>query len=314
MAKGIAARTDFDPALYETVGYFYIGEDEETAYEYSLDHRQLEAKLGYAKYEELLDAAGACDSCGTRYAHGAVIRQYGTGDFLTIGQVCAYEYFGIPSVKEFKAKEAKKAKERKALKAKAEAFIADENLDEVFAHTWLGKPVDKPEDGDYYTGYAAGTTYDIRSKIFRYGYATEGQLRLLRKLHAEYHERKAEREAEAAEAPPVAIPAEYLEGRSTIEATLLGTKVQDGYYGSTLKMLVKVETDGGSFKLWGTVPSKLSEYDDEGNYLGFQKGDKVRFDAAVEQSKDDEAFGFFSRPTKPSIDRSGRPVLEDAEA
>lgn len=83
---------------------------------------------------------------------------------------------------------------------------------------------------------------------------------------------------EAAKVPVV-------EGRYEIQGEVLTVKVQDGQYGSTLKMLVAVD----GYKVWGTVPSDL---------YGVDRGDRVAFTATVTKSDDDEAFGFYSRPTK----------------
>jgi hypothetical protein len=54
-------------------------------------------------------------------------------------------------------------------------------------------------------------------------------------------------------------------------------------------MLVK---DDRGFRVYGTVP---------GDIIGVANGDRVRFDAAVEPSKDDPKFGFYKRPTKATI-------------
>lgn len=52
------------------------------------------------------------------------------------------------------------------------------------------------------------------------------------------------------------------------------------------KMLFR---DGRGFKLWGSVPSGISNV---------SRGDRVSFVARVEASAADPKFGFFSRPTK----------------
>ena len=86
-----------------------------------------------------------------------------------------------------------------------------------------------------------------------------------------------EAEYEAAEPCPT--------GRVAITGDVLTTKLQEGYYGDTWKMLIK---DDRGFKVWGSIPSSLD----------VSRGDRVTFMAAVEPSEDDEKFGFFKRPTK----------------
>lgn len=294
MSKGIAARRNFDPAQYKLVGSFYLGDSPEMRLAYKHDMNELAETLGEDTFKELLEKSGRCQSCGTVYNHGMVVD--GPQGLLTVGHICGTEYFGLSSVYELRARAAAKIKERNERRREAEAFIAEHNLAEVFEHTFLGDPIDKPEDGDYYSGYAAGTTFDIRRKLLQYGSLSDAQVALLHKLHAEHHARQAERAAEPA---TVAIPSEYLDGRVTISGTVLSVKFQEGPYGTTQKMLVAVDTDGGRFKLWGSVPSGLDTYDHETGQAKFVKrGDKVQFDAKVEVSKSDETFGYFSRPTK----------------
>lgn len=70
------------------------------------------------------------------------------------------------------------------------------------------------------------------------------------------------------------------------------TKVQLGDYGSTVKMLVRLDDNN---KVWGTVPLALDCPD------GGYRGHRVEFTGTIERSRDDEHFGFFSRPTKASL-------------
>tara|TARA_Y100001938_G_scaffold151191_1_gene247147 strand:- start:5493 stop:6347 length:855 start_codon:yes stop_codon:yes gene_type:complete len=88
------------------------------------------------------------------------------------------------------------------------------------------------------------------------------------------------REEELAAAEPVPY------GRIDVCGEVLSVKSQESMYGWTLKMLVK---DRRGFKLWGSVPSAIDDV---------SRGDKIKFTAAVERSKDDEKFGFYKRPTK----------------
>jgi len=93
-------------------------------------------------------------------------------------------------------------------------------------------------------------------------------------------EEKRQAEHEAAEPCPA--------GRVVVTGEVLSVKLQDGYYGSTWKMLVK---DDRGFKVWGSIPSSLDA----------SRGCRVTFTAAIEPSNDDDKFGFFKRPTKAAI-------------
>lgn len=99
---------------------------------------------------------------------------------------------------------------------------------------------------------------------------------------AEHKDRKAQEAAAKESAEPVPT------GKVTITGEVATTKWQDTQFGSTLKMLV---VDDRGFKVWGTVPRKLN----------ISKGDRVTFSATVEPSRDDDKFGFFSRPTKGEV-------------
>lgn len=93
------------------------------------------------------------------------------------------------------------------------------------------------------------------------------------------------RAAEAAAKSPV------VEGRGQVTGKIISTKWVDNGYGGAEKMLV---ADDRGFKVWGTVPVAL---DDE---VGDEAlaGHRVEFTGTLKRSGDDEAFGFFSRPTK----------------
>lgn len=99
-------------------------------------------------------------------------------------------------------------------------------------------------------------------------------------------ERAAQREAERANASPV------VEGRQEITGKVVSVKAKEDPYsysgGIVWKMTVK---DDRGFKVWGTVPSTIDP----------EQGDRVTFTATVSASKDDNAFGFFKRPTKAAM-------------
>lgn len=89
-------------------------------------------------------------------------------------------------------------------------------------------------------------------------------------------------------------------GRVEIEADVLSTKWVESKYGGSLKMLLS----GAGWKAWGTVPRSL---DFNGRPA---RGHRVALTATIEVSVDDEAFGFFSRPTRARI-VTAPPVSEE---
>jgi hypothetical protein len=128
---------------------------------------------------------------------------------------------------------------------------------------------------------------DIVGKLVQYGSVSERTMKFLVSLVDKISRRVellAERKAkhEAAEALPLVA------GRTTIIGTVLSVKTKSTPYGDTLKMLVEHDT---GWKVYGSVPKGLNT----------KRGDRIEFDAVVTISKDDNKFGFFSRPTKASL-------------
>lgn len=164
----------------------------------------------------------------------------------------------------------------------AEAFLVEAGLVkawELFNST--AKPASK------FGAEALMTLNDMVSKLVKYGSLSDKQVGFLRVLvdrvvNADATE--AKRAAEAAAAKPVPVTG----GRVMVEGVVLTKKDVDTKFGWATKMLVK-HADG--WKVWGTKPGSLV----------VEVGDTVRFEAAVEVSKDDAKFGFFSRPTKAAV-------------
>jgi hypothetical protein len=137
------------------------------------------------------------------------------------------------------------------------------------------------EEWDVAYAFAARSEFlrDVLGRGARWGNISERQFEVLGESIQRDLRFAAEREAERATAQPVPT------GLQVIEGTVLSLKWRETRYGSQLKMIVK----GQGWKVWGSVPASLRAD-------GVEVGDTVRFTATVAASKDDEAFGFFSRP------------------
>lgn len=126
-----------------------------------------------------------------------------------------------------------------------------------------------------------------------------------------------EREAKEAEKAARLATAERVpEGRGTITGVVVSWKMVEDHFsysgGSTLKILVE---DDRGFRVFGTCPTKLSDDIYDGFYADRERdydgpdvwknealrGARVTFTATVEPSDDDPYFGWFKRPTKPSV-------------
>jgi ribosomal protein L9 len=252
-------REQLDPADFDLIGEYYLGDNEDMADCYS---HALPPSFDH-------ELTGKCEHCGTHHLYGAAFRDRNDGSVIAVGRNCAENFFNFSSKMDAAIARAKKLttarKQREEAAAKAAGFLAD-----------------KPElvadlEADHYI------VSDIKAKLTRYGSISEKQVALVHKIAADVRRREEER---ANEPEPQPIPAELLDGRHEIEGVILGFKEYETQWGWNTKMIV---ADKRGFKVFGSCP------DNDGSY---GRGDTVAFMARVEKSKDDECFGFYSRPTK----------------
>jgi len=85
-------------------------------------------------------------------------------------------------------------------------------------------------------------------------------------------------------------------GRHDVEAEILKVDERESQYGIEIKMTVKCKSPLGTWMAWGTQPAALHSTD---------RGDLVAFSADFQPSDRDPTFGFFKRPTRVRIIRSG---------
>lgn len=236
-----------------------------------------------------------CNHCGhpgIRWV--AVVEHIPTGKYLAFGETCA-DRVELPGRDAFRAKHIKDraALEQAAYENEQRRSAFREANPEVVAYLL---EVNLDYDSEY-SEFEQSLARQLRNK----GELSEAQVNALQKSierQKQFEERKAAEREALKDAPP--LP----EGRRQIEGEVLSVKVQDGYYGLQVKMLIR-EADGN--KVWGTVPEVLETIrvnDSEGNYAGtrmIEKGERVRLTATVERSQDDEHFGFYKRPTKPEL-------------
>jgi hypothetical protein len=238
------------------------------------DLRTLLARSTTARYGD----GGQCDHCGARIRYVAVLRHAPTGDHIAVGETCLGNRFALATADFHRMRKA------------AELDRAEHKI----LTAWNAYRTEHPTDWAALDASENGFVRNVLAKGRRYGNLSDRQFEAIVTAVA----RDATRAAEIA-ARPVEILANVPTGTVTIEGEILTTKWQESQYGSTLKMLVKVETDGGAFKVWGTVPASLHGTWDtlSGAYVGeASRGDVVSFTATVTRSNDDASFGFFKRP------------------
>jgi hypothetical protein len=89
------------------------------------------------------------------------------------------------------------------------------------------------------------------------------------------------------------------EGRHEITGTVLGLKEVDGYIGGTVtKMLFRVETDEGWYKVFGSLPMDVTDWN-TGEQHGSKhqwniKGQRLTLRATLQPKE--KGFGFFKNP------------------
>jgi hypothetical protein len=126
---------------------------------------------------------------------------------------------------------------------------------------------------------------DMVRAVKTYGALTPKQTAAVAKWQA--NSNRAEEIANEEKAKAENLPA-LIEGRRILTGDVISTKWHDGSYGTTLKMVVRLE-DGN--KVWGTVPANIEPIEAD-NLIG----KRVSFSATVKRSDRDPHFGFFSRP------------------
>jgi hypothetical protein len=226
-----------------------------------------------------------CDHCGhsLRYYVRHIYKP--TGQVVIFGEDCA-DLIGVADSRA--AYEFNKLRER-ARKDEREAKLAKEKSERttIFSRQY-------PDLIEFLeiNNWDLEKMYFLKEMNFafnNYGYLTTGQAEATRRILAKRVEQAAERLAEPI--PTTSAPT----GRQHVKGMILSTKLVNTMYGEQLKMLVKLE-DGN--KVYGSVPSDIRRnLDDPYN----AHGTKVSFSATFEQSRDDEHFGFFKRPTQSEV-------------
>jgi len=99
-------------------------------------------------------------------------------------------------------------------------------------------------------------------------------------------------------ADPTWLPVE--EGRREIVGSVLAAKILIGPSGSSYKMLVRVDREGGAERIWSTIPDSIVPYGSAGR-LSDLHGKRVRLTVTIKRSDRDSTIGVGSRPTGAEI-------------
>lgn len=231
---------------------------------------------------------GNCMCCGSVNAvYTCTFYHEKTNSYIRVGNICADKLqmsYDDGQFNLFK-KQCREALKIAKGKARAKDIVKEHGLERAWEinesvnQAWADKRFNDVK-------YEERILNDIMGKLIRYGNPSEKQINFLKSLvqkidsREDIERKRAEERANAAECP---------NGKLRFKGTLISRKVQDGFYGSQLKILVKHET---GFMAWGTCPDGLRDA---------ERGASVEFNATFAPSKNDPKFGFFKRPTKPSF-------------
>lgn len=244
------------------------------------------------------ETKGDCSVCGARPEIVAYFYHAPTNTYIVTGQKCAHNILlsndeinncrvGFDKLKDDlkrlkKKEEAWQKKER--AKEELKQVLYENGLDMVHAFYFDQEKAEEsyPEIKDNkYVGIAR----DIAKKyIDLEGKVSENQWNFLCKIDREILPNEIERIKKQKEEEKNAEEVPDVEERIELTGKILGTKWKETNYGEQLKMLFQEDL---GFKLWGTMPSRLSEED---------KGKRITIRAKVKRSDKDPKFGFFNRP------------------
>lgn len=236
--------------------------------EYGSDEKAYPSLRGY---DRIRDACGKCGGSGVYTAPSSIsfytsaTKTNTTGCFDCMGT--GYYERKVSSIRARARRDAKEAAERAAESARMRPLI----------EAWHAK--------GYSELMQQGETFAM-SLYHRDPRSTEARELLDKLNHYDVDDSVADRLREMiqAEKDRLAAPSPIPEGKATVVATFISSKVTSGFRGSRLLKMTVALADGG--RVFGTYPTKLDAW----------AGDVFEMTATFERSKDDPEFGFFKSP------------------
>jgi len=212
-----------------------------------------------------------CTVCSTYFVFGDIWKHTPTGEYIHIGHNCADKYNLLADRSEW---ELKFLKEKKKTAIEISKKLNEKNRKEFL----------KKHDGlDKVLSLDHPIVKDIHSFFKKKCYLTDKQIELVYKINSDVKTKKENPE------PKPTIPAPI--GRLEVQGKILGLKELNTDFGTTIKILVKLESEFDGAKVYITRPKTRK-------ILGrcLDKGDTLKFKATFTQSKEDEFFSFGKRP------------------
>lgn len=298
---------ELDPQEYEFIAVFDLHPDAALDNRWARERRAEMHAQGYR--HSGIYGLGKCDHCGQNIRYAALLMHESTHTYIYVGERCLDNRFEAMTKTQFR--EMRKAAAN-ARKFQARKTRIAELLEEHPHLVWLTYLNNLEEPGTVYltdeekreegiadlsliinwdktqhlslltkTGRQFTLLHDLSYKLHKYGELSDNQIDLVSQVLGqieERYERHLEREATKENVPDVP------EGRITFTGKIVSTKLQDTYYGTSLKMLI-VSDDG--WKVWGTVPRSMDDP---------EKDQEITLTATLTRSDRDRTFGFMKRP------------------
>ena len=279
---------NFDPANYTVIDDMvdnrrYSGE-RMTPQQRALADKAFEAEMHALFGDHWRETAYRCAHCGTTNVHYMVaVEHRQTGERVAFGWICA-ERLQFPNLDAFKLAELKRR--AKAHKVRLRISLLRDEF--IAAHPEVADWVDADTQPEHANN---GFLHDIIVKLNQYGSLSDRQLAAVPaslQRDREYAARLAAEETEVKGPAP--------EGRVVVTGVVLSTKLQESDFGSTLKMLLKLDNNS---RVWLTVPRidhLPNGVDDRDAELFVGRGDALTLRATFTPSQDDASFAFGKRP------------------
>lgn len=179
---------------------------------------------------------GSCTACGAQYKHGAVWKHTLSGEHIHLGYDCERNYSLLA---DRSAHELKLGRLRKAAAVQCErARRSDERSTFLAANPGLEEALK--------TDHHIVRNIAERFTASKFCALSDKQVALVMKLAHEAAQPKVEEKH-------VSAPT----GRVDFIGEVVSVKTQDSDYGVQLKMVVKVQTEAGSWLAWMTAPNGL---------------------------------------------------------
>lgn len=170
--------------------------------------------------------------------------------------------------------------------------VAENIMAMIETHPELAALTDREHPALKANDFLADVGYRFRLS----GTLSERQVAAVLKTLGRFSER-AERDAErdAAKADLIAAGVKAPTGKVQVTGEIVKTKIHDGQYGMSYKMIVKAPE---GWSVWATIPTALRGTVDS---VADLEGKTVTFLATLERSDRDALFAFAKRPTRAEL-------------